>query len=810
MRERLKNRKVLICIDDLDDQLVLDALVGQTHWFGCGSRIIVITKDKHFLRAHEIDHIYEVRLPSEEAALEMLCRYAFKQKYPPDGFLELASEGTKNVLGISLDIDEIDEVHIHENAFKGMRNLFFLKFFTKRQKKEIRWHLSKGFDHFPPKLRLLSWERYPLRCMPSNFHPENLVKLEMRWSKLEKLWDGVHPVTGLKEINLWGSKNLIEIPNLSMATNLEKLVLNDCSSLVEVPSSIQYLDKLYDFQMERCENLEILPTGINLQSLYDLNLMGCSRLKRFPNISSNISTLDLYGTTIEEFPSNLHLENLVNLRMCEMRSGKLWEREQMLSPSLTRIYLSNIPTLVELPSSIQNLHKLEELSIWNCKNLETLPTGINLKSLYSLDLSGCSQLRSFPDISTNISELFLNETAIEEVPWWIENFSNLSFISMSECKNLKYVSLNISKLKHLEMVDFSDCGELSEVILNNSPSSVTNNTHFPVCIKFINCFKVDQEALLMEQSGFFEFSCDEVPSYFTHQTIGASLINVPLLHISPCQPFFIFRACALVDSESIFIDRPSKFQVCCRFIDSLGNHFDPPNQHHVFSAYKKASHMVIFECSFPLNDDNAPLAELKYDHVDIQFQLTHKNCQLKLKGCGIRFFEDDESSDDNETEYSEECSYSDDKYLGNETDYSEKWEDCDDSDLSSEIEQWKDCEFRSSSSMVGQAVQSVGDGPLSPAVMSELEVRVRFRFLVAWSGIGFSGSVVYGFDLFREKSFWSAPSLASGLWEESLTLVMSLVPSWSSNEGPFVIAGAWRWCWCCRIPPFSEFQSVSF
>ncbi|EFH53401.1 predicted protein [Arabidopsis lyrata subsp. lyrata] len=816
MRERLKNRKVLICIDDLDDQLVLDALVGQTHWFGCGSRIIVITKDKHFLRAHKIDHIYEVRLPSEEAALEMLCRSTFKQKYPPDGFLELASEvalragnlplglnilssylrgrdkkewmdmlprlrngldgkiektlrvsydglnnkkdkaifrhiaclfnrekindiklllansdldvtiglknlvdkslihesydivemhsllqemgkeivrmqsnepgeheflvdwkdtcdvlednkGTKNVLGISLDIDEIDEVHIHENAFKGMRNLFFLKFFTKRQKKEIRWHLSKGFDHFPPKLRLLSWEKYPLRCMPSNFHPENLVKLVMRWSKLEKLWDGVHPLTGLKEINLWGSKNLIEIPDLSMATNLEKLVLNDCSSLMEIPSSIQYLNELYDFHMERCENLEILPTGINLQSLYDLNLMGCSRLKSFPDISSNISTLDLYGTTIEELPSNLHLENLVNLRMCEMRSGKLWEREQpltpllkMVSPSLTRIYLSNIPTLVELPSSIHNLHKLEELSIWNCKNLETLPTGINLKSLYSLDLSGCSQLRCFPDISTNISELFLNETAIEEVPWWIENFINLSFIN---------------------------CGELSEVILNNSPTSVTNNTHLPVCIKFINCFKVDQEALLMEQSGFFEFSCDEVPSYFTHQTIGASLINVPLLHISPCQPFFIFRACALVDSESIFIDSPSKFQVCCRFIDSLGNHFDPPNQHHVFSAYKKASHMVIFECCFPLNDDNAPLAELNYDHVDIQFHLTHKNCQLKLKGCGIRFFEDDESSDGNETEYNEECPYSDDKYFG-----SEKWEDCDDSDLSSEIEQWKDCE----------------------------------------------------------------------------------------------------------------------
>ncbi|KAG7559156.1 Toll/interleukin-1 receptor homology (TIR) domain [Arabidopsis thaliana x Arabidopsis arenosa] len=353
----------------------IDALVGQTHWFGCGSRIIVITKDKHFLRAHEIDHIYEVRLPSEEAALEMLCRYAFKQKYPPDGFLELASEVALRAVTMDVTI--------------GLKNL-----------------VDKSLIH----------ERY----------------------------------------------DIVEMHSLlqEMGKEIVRMQSNE-------PGEHEFLVDWKDI----CNVLE----------------------------------------------DNKPLTPLM----------------EMLSPSLTRMYLSNIPTLVELPSSIQNLHKLEELSIWNCKNLETLPTGINLKSLYSLDLSGCSQMRCFPDISTNISELFLNETAIEEVPWWIENFSNLSFII---------------------------CGELSEVILNNSPSSVTNNTHLPVCIKFINCFKVDHEALLMEQSVFFEFSCDEVPSYFTHQTAGASLINVPLLHISPCQPFFRFRACALVDSESIFIDSLSKFQ----------------------------------------------------------------------------------------------------------------------------------------------------------------------------------------------------------------------------------------------------------
>ncbi|CDY54164.1 BnaC02g47230D [Brassica napus] len=87
--ERLKNQKVLIFIDDFDDQVVLDALVGQTQWFGSGSRIIVVTNDKHFLRAHGIEHVYEVCLPSEDVAVEMLCQSAFRKNAAPEGFKEL-------------------------------------------------------------------------------------------------------------------------------------------------------------------------------------------------------------------------------------------------------------------------------------------------------------------------------------------------------------------------------------------------------------------------------------------------------------------------------------------------------------------------------------------------------------------------------------------------------------------------------------------------------------------------------------------------------------------------------------------------
>lgn len=85
----------------------------------------------------------------------------------------------------------MDELHIEESAFNGMHNLLFLKIYTK-QKKEVKWHLSERFDYLPPKLRLLSLDGFPMRCLPSKFHPKDLVKLQMRESNLEILWEGVH------------------------------------------------------------------------------------------------------------------------------------------------------------------------------------------------------------------------------------------------------------------------------------------------------------------------------------------------------------------------------------------------------------------------------------------------------------------------------------------------------------------------------------------------------------------------------------------------------------------------------------------
>ncbi|CAH2078829.1 unnamed protein product [Thlaspi arvense] len=95
VEQRVKNKKVLIFLDDVDDIELLKTLVGRRGWFGSESRIVVISSDRKLLESQKMNRIYEVEYPSEELALQMFCRFAFGRNSPPHGFRELAVEATK-------------------------------------------------------------------------------------------------------------------------------------------------------------------------------------------------------------------------------------------------------------------------------------------------------------------------------------------------------------------------------------------------------------------------------------------------------------------------------------------------------------------------------------------------------------------------------------------------------------------------------------------------------------------------------------------------------------------------------------------
>ncbi|KAJ4827692.1 hypothetical protein Tsubulata_035286 [Turnera subulata] len=121
-------------------------------------------------------------------------------------------------------------------------------------------NLSQGLKYLPSSLRLLYWDLYPSPTLPVNFSPDNLVCLQMRYSSLKQLWDGVNVrLVDLKTCDLSWSDQLIKIMDLCEVPNLEELNLSECYSLVEIPSSIQFCCKLKWFEYKSNGSSIVLP-----------------------------------------------------------------------------------------------------------------------------------------------------------------------------------------------------------------------------------------------------------------------------------------------------------------------------------------------------------------------------------------------------------------------------------------------------------------------------------------------------------------------------------------------------------------------
>ena len=106
-----------------------------------------------------------------------------------------------------------------------------------------------------------------------------------------------------------------KLPDLSVIPNIKSLRLDYCKNLVEVHDTVGCLDKLEMLSLYNCTKLRILPSCLKMESLKYFSLNRCSSLKKFPNISremKSLNTLDLSETAICELP--LSFENLTGLK----------------------------------------------------------------------------------------------------------------------------------------------------------------------------------------------------------------------------------------------------------------------------------------------------------------------------------------------------------------------------------------------------------------------------------------------------------------------------------------------------------------
>ncbi|XP_038716373.1 probable disease resistance protein At4g33300 [Tripterygium wilfordii] len=110
-------------------------------------------------------------------------------------------------------------------------------------------------------------------------------------------------------------------------------------------------------------------------------------------------------------------------------------------PSLSELSIDHSDDLIQLPSSISGMERLQRLSITNCHNLKELPSDLGrLKRLHILRLYACPTLKM--------------------LPYSIDELALLKYLDISQCVNLKCLPEGIGRLARLEKIDMRECPQI--------------------------------------------------------------------------------------------------------------------------------------------------------------------------------------------------------------------------------------------------------------------------------------------------------------------------------------------------------------
>ncbi|CAA7058285.1 unnamed protein product [Microthlaspi erraticum] len=533
--------------------------------------------------------------------------------------------GADSVRGIFLDMSELkNKIPLDRCTFTEMRQLRYLKFFSSRCHRECKADCKLNFPEgleFPvDEVRYLYWLKFPLKKLPKDFNPKNLTDLNLPYSEIEEVWEGVKDTPKLKWVDLSHSSKLCNLSGLVNAESLQRLNLEGCTSLQELPKDMKRMKSLILLNMRGCTSLRFLP-HMNLISMKTLILTNCSSLEKFRVVSDNLETLHLDGTAIGQLPTNMvKLQRLIvlNLKDCKMLRavpeclGKL--------KALQELVLSGCSKLKTFPIPIENMKRLQILLLdgtavadmpkilqfngSKVEDLGELRRGVNgLSSLQRLCLSRNDMLSNLQIDISQLHHLKLldlkyckNLKSIPLLP------PNLEILDAHGCQKLRTVASPMAFVKHMEQVHskfiFTNCTNLELAAKN----SITSYAQRKSQLDSVRCYKEGSfsEALLITS-----FPGSEVPTWFNHQTVGSTL----KLKFPPhwCDNRLSTIALCAVVAFPCTQDEISRFSIQCtceftnelgtnkRFSCTLGGGWIEPRKidsDHVFIGYTSSSHIT--------------------------------------------------------------------------------------------------------------------------------------------------------------------------------------------------------------------------
>ncbi|XP_027336551.1 putative disease resistance protein At4g11170 [Abrus precatorius] len=530
VERRIGRKKVLIVLDDLNDSDQLEKIIGNYDQFGSGSRIIVTTRDKQVLIANNVDDVYEVRVLSNNDALDLFKLKAFNQNHLGVEYYELSKRVVNYAKGIPLVLKVLGHLlrgkdkEVWESQLDKLKRIPSKKVHSvmrlsyddlDREEQKILLDIACFFSVVNLKVDFI--KSLLKDCESDNSVTAGLERLKdkalitisedsvvsMHDIIREMAWEIVRHESsdGLgNHSRLWDPNEIGDVlkndkgseVNRSITTRLSTLKnLNLRPHVFAKMCKLLFLDfhdeKFLDFhRTDNAPSRDLFPQG--LQSLPNqLRYLRwiCYPLKSLPEQFSaeKLAILNLSHSHVEKLWHGV--KNLVNLKEVKLHGCEFLQELPDFSKAinLELLDISGCYQLSSVHPSVLSLDKLEKLKIFNCTSLTKLSGDTHLSSLSCLSLRYCKNLQEFSVTSENMNLLDLSWTRVNSLPSSFGRQSKLEILVI-EGSGIKSLPSSIENLTRLHYLDARSCFKL-QILPELPPSLETINACNCISLKTV-------------------------------------------------------------------------------------------------------------------------------------------------------------------------------------------------------------------------------------------------------------------------------------------------------------------------------------
>ncbi|CAG7894673.1 unnamed protein product [Brassica rapa] len=505
-KPQLLRRKVLVILDGVSQKEQIDALLRKGDWISEGSRIVIATSDISLINGLVHD-TYMVQNLDHRDSLELFNYHAFgdAQANPPN-YTKLREEALHYARGHPLALKMLGRElknqsmaqwkssleKLAQSPIPDIGSVFQMSYdeLSSEQKDaflDIACFRSENVDYVesllaspdPGSAEAMSAVKALTHKFLINTCDSRVEMHDLLYTFSRDLDSKASTQYGNRKRRLCLHQDIIKdgvinAQNKMQAANVRGIFLDlsevkgetilDCDHFIRMVN-LRYL-KFYNSQCpQECKtnNKINIPDKLKLP----LKEVRCLHWLKFP---------------LEELPNDFNPVNLVDLKLPFSEIRQLWKGDKdtpflkwvdlshssklcslsglLKAIDLQRLDLEGCTALKTLPGGMRKMKKLAFLNLKGCTSLESIPE-MSLISLKTLTLSGCLNFKEFPLVSENLEILYLDGTAISQLPENMEKLQRLVVLNMKSCKMLQKVPVRVGELKALQELILSDCLNLN-------------------------------------------------------------------------------------------------------------------------------------------------------------------------------------------------------------------------------------------------------------------------------------------------------------------------------------------------------------